>query len=140
MATVTRRNVPRKEPDTYMELIRQLPLRTIKNDGEHEQAVKMVGKLMGQNLDIGASDYLDTLILIVNKYEDEHHTPVGGELTPRQALRAIMNANNMTQAEMGKIIGSESAVSMFLKGERDLSKTHIKALVARFRINAAAFL
>src|SRR5665213_1226199 len=133
MAIATRRNDRRREPDTYMELIQEFPLRTIKNDGEHEQAVAIIGKLMGRDLDIGASDYLDTLILIVNKYEDERHSPIGADMTPRQALRAIMNANNMTQAQIGKIVGSESAVSMFLKGERELSKNHIKALTARFR-------
>ncbi len=51
-----------------------------------------------------------------------------------------MAANGMSQAEMGKIIGSESAVSMFLKGERELSKAHIKALVGRFRVDAGVFL
>jgi HTH-type transcriptional regulator/antitoxin HigA len=122
MATATQRNARQKKPDTYMELIHQFPLKTIKNDKDHEQAVEMVQKLMGGDLDAGASDYLDMLILIVNKYEDEHHTPEGTYLTPQQALKAIMNANGMTQADMGKIIGSESAVSMFLKGERELSE------------------
>ena len=51
-----------------------------------------------------------------------------------------MNSNGLSQARVGKIIGSESAVSMFLKGERGLSKAHIKALVARFRVDASLFL
>ena len=121
-------------------MIRRFPLKPLKNDDEHEQAVEIIAKLMGRDLDAGASDYLDTLILIVNKYEDEHHTPAGAHLTPRQALRAIMDANNLTQADIGKIFGSESAVSMFLKGERELSKSHIKTLVARFRVDASLFL
>jgi antitoxin component HigA of HigAB toxin-antitoxin module len=95
---------------------------------------------MGRKLDIGASDYLDTLIVLVNKYEDENHSPNGLHLSPQEALRAIMNANNMSQAQMGGIIGSESAVSMFFKGERELSKSHIKAIVARFRVDANLFL
>jgi len=61
---------------------------------------------------------------------------VGGQ----QAFRAIIDANGMTQAEMGRITGSESAVSMFFKGERGLSKTQIKALVERFRVDASLFL
>lgn len=127
--------------DTYMDLIRRFPLKPIKNDVEHEAAVEIVRRLMGRTLDAGASDYLDTLILLVNKYEDEHHSPLGINLnSPREALRAIMAANSMTQAEIGKIIGSESAISMFLKGERELSKSHIKALVARFRVDAGLFL
>jgi HTH-type transcriptional regulator/antitoxin HigA len=126
--------------DTYMDLIQRFPLKPIKDDAAHEQATQVVGELMGRKLDAGASDYLDTLILLVNKYEDEHHTPMGADMTPKQALRAIMAANNMTQADMGRIIGSESAVSMFLKGERGLSKGQIKALVERFRVDASLFL
>ena len=61
-------------------------------------------------------------------------------LSPQEALRAIMTLNNLSQAQMGKIIGSESAISMFLKGERSLSKTHIKALVTRFRADPGLFL
>ena len=57
-----------------------------------------------------------------------------------EALRAIMDANNLTRADIGRIIGSDSAVSMFLKKERELSKNHIKAMVARFRVDANLFL
>ena len=51
-----------------------------------------------------------------------------------------MKLNGMSQAEMGNVIGSESAVSMFLNGERELSKSHIKAIVERFRVDASLFL
>jgi HTH-type transcriptional regulator/antitoxin HigA len=128
------------EPDAYMALVRRFPLKAIKDDPEHERAVAIIGELLGHKLDSGASDYLDTLILLVNKHEDENHAPKGVHLSPREALRAIMAANDMSQAEMGRIIGSESAVSMFLKGQRDLSKSHIKALAARFRVDAGLFL
>ena len=130
----------RAEPDAYMDLIRRFPLKPIKNDGQHQQAVEIVGELLGRELDSGTSDYLDTLILLVNKYEDENHTPKGADLSPQQALRAIMAANGMSQAEMGRILGSEPAVSMFLSGQRELSKANIKALVARFRVDAGLFL
>ena len=129
------------EADTYMDLIRRFPLKTIKDDAAHEQAVEVVGELVGRKLDHGAGEYLDTLILLVNKYEDERHTPMGMDFkSPQQALRAIMEANAMTQADIGRIIGSESAVSMFLSGERGLSKSQIKALVERFRVDASLFL
>jgi HTH-type transcriptional regulator/antitoxin HigA len=139
MATKTKLK-KRSHPDTYMALIHRLPLKPIKDDDRHEQAVEMIGELMGRKLDDGASDYLDTLILLVNNYEDENHTPKGVHLSPQAALRAIMNTNGISQARMGKIIGSESTVSMFLKGERELSKAHIKAIVARFRVDAGVFL
>ena len=123
-----------------MELVRRFPLRPLRNDSEHSGAVKTIEALMGRDLDGGAGDYLDTLILLVNKYEDDRHTPRGAHLTPQQALRAIMNANDLTQAEIGRILGSESAVSMFLKGERELSKAHIRALAEHFRVSTDLFM
>jgi len=138
MATTTKRS--NADADTYMGLIHRFPLKPIKNESAHEQAVDLMGELMGRKLDAGTSDYLDTLILLVNKYEDEHHTSMGMDMTAQQAFRAIIDANGMTQAEMGRITGSESAVSMFFKGERGLSKTQIKALVERFRVDASLFL
>src|ERR1022692_843820 len=125
--------------DTYMVLVERFPLKTIKNDREHDRACAMVSELMGRKLDGGAGDYLDTLVVLVNKYEDEHHA-IGEEMTPREMLRALMEANDLNQAEIGKIIGSESAVSMFLKGERGLSKSQIKKLAERFRLDAAVFI
>jgi HTH-type transcriptional regulator/antitoxin HigA len=139
MATTARR-ATRYDPDSYMTLIRRFALKPLKSDDDHALAVDLIGELMGRDIDAGAGDYLDTLILLVNKYEDEHHTPHGAHLTPQQALRAIMNANGMTQAEMGKIIGSESAVSMFFKGERELSKSHIRALAERFKVSTDLFM
>ena len=136
----TKIKIPKADADTYMDLIQRFPLKPLKDDPAPEQAVEMVAELMGRKLDDGASDYLDTLILLVNKYEDEHHTPMGMDLTPQQALRAIMEANNLTQADIGRILGSESAVSMFLNGERGLSKVQIKLLVQKFRVDANLFL
>jgi HTH-type transcriptional regulator / antitoxin HigA len=127
-------------PDGYADLIACFPLKPIKNDAQHRHAVEIMAALMGRKLDAGSGDYLDTLILLVNKYEDEHHTSNANRLTPQQALKAIMNLNGLSQARIGAIIGSESAVSMFLKGQRGLSKSHIKALVARFGVDASLFL
>ena len=139
MATRTKPG-KRSNADTYMDLVREFPLKPLRSDQEHERAVGIIGRLMGRKLDAGGCDYLDTLILLVNKYEDENHTPDGAGLSPRDALRAIMKANDLSQSQIGKIIGSESAVSMFLNGERGLSKSHIKALAAHFRVDAGLFL
>jgi HTH-type transcriptional regulator/antitoxin HigA len=133
-----------RESDTYLDMIRRFPLRPIRNDDDHAKAVKIIGKLLSDdehdNLDSGAGDYLDTLILLVNKYEDENHTPLGTDLSPQEALKVIMSANGLTQADIGRIIGSESGVSMFLKGERELSKAQIRRLAERFRVSTDWFL
>ena len=138
MATTKSRTAKRNR-DSYMELIRRFPLKTMKNDDEHEQAAAIISELIGRNLDAGSSDYLDTLIVLVNKYEDEQHA-IDERMTPREALRALMEANGLNQAAVGRIIGSESAVSMFLKGDRGLSKVQIRKLAERFKIDPMVFI
>lgn len=125
--------------DSYMELVQRLPLKTIHNDSEHGRAAKVISELMGRDLDSGAGDYLDALLVLVNKYEDENHA-IDERMTPQETLRALMEANDLNQADIGRIIGSESAVSMFLSGERSLSKTQIRKLAERFKIDAGAFM
>jgi HTH-type transcriptional regulator / antitoxin HigA len=129
----------KKPRDSYMELVTRFPLKMIKNDREHERASTIISQLMGRDLDAGSGDYLDALIVLVNKYEDEHHA-IAEDMTPQEALRALMEANSLSQADIGRIIGSESAVTMFLKGDRDLSKSHIKKLAERFRVDASVFI
>jgi antitoxin component HigA of HigAB toxin-antitoxin module len=51
-----------------------------------------------------------------------------------------MEFNQLSQADIGRIIGSESAVSMFLNGNREPSKTQIKRLADRFRVDAGVFM
>jgi HTH-type transcriptional regulator / antitoxin HigA len=125
--------------DSYLSLVRRFPLRPIKDDAQHEQATTIIAEFLARtDLDSGAGDYLDTLILLVNKYEDERHT-VSSKLSPRKALRAIMQFNALSQKDIAKVVGSESAVSMFLSGARDLSKTQIKALAKRFKVDPLLF-
>ena len=112
---------------------------TLNNEAEHDAASEMIAELIGRDLDAGAGDDLDSLIVLVTKYEDEHHD-IDATMTPQEAVRALMEANDLNQADIGRIIGSESTVSMFLAGNRSLSKAQIKRLAERFKVDAAMFL
>ena len=129
----------KRSEDSYLELVQRCPLKTIKNEAEHDAATGIIADLMGRALDAGAGDYLDAMIVLVTQYEDEHHGVVV-DMTPQEAVRALMQANGLTQADIGRVIGSESAVSMFLNGDRSLSKAQIKRLAERFKIDASALI
>ncbi|HVT88534.1 MAG TPA: helix-turn-helix domain-containing protein [Tepidisphaeraceae bacterium] len=135
----TKQKDSRNSVDSYMDLIRRFPLKPIRSDDEHARASQIVSELIGRDLDTGAGDYLDTLIVLVNQYEDAHHA-ISEAMTPQQALRAIMEFNGLSQADIGRLVGSESAISMFLAGDRGLSKAQIKKLSERFRVDAAIFI
>jgi HTH-type transcriptional regulator/antitoxin HigA len=129
----------RAKKDSYLELVKKFPLKTLKNDTEHDRALEMIDSLMGYDLDRGSGDYLDALIVLVTKYEDDHD-PIEDDLTPKQALRALIEMNNLTQADIGRLIGSEPAVSMFLKGTRSLSKKQARVLSDHFKVDLSLFL
>jgi HTH-type transcriptional regulator / antitoxin HigA len=135
----TKARNPQSISDSYLSLIQRFPLKPINNDREHARASEMVSELIGRNLDSGSADYLDTLLVLVNKYEDESHA-IDERMTPQEAVRSLMEFNGLSQADIGRIIGSESAVSMFLRGDRGLSKSQIKKLAERFKIDAAVFM
>src|SRR6185312_14458029 len=97
MATANIRKSKAKS-DSYMDLVTRFPLKTIKNDVEHRRACTMISELMGRELDSGAGDYLDALLVLVNKYEDENHA-ISEEMTPQEALRALMDSNQLSQAD-----------------------------------------
>ena len=44
-----------------------------------------------------------------------------------------MRENGMTTADLGKVLGNKTAVSLVLNGKRELSKAHIRRLAARFK-------
>jgi antitoxin component HigA of HigAB toxin-antitoxin module len=57
-----------------------------------------------------------------------------------QRLTHLMSENDMTSADLGRVLGSASAASMILHGRRAISKAQVKKLSARFRLDARFFL
>lgn len=128
----------RKLRDSYLDLVRRFPLRPIRDEAEHGEATTVVQGLIGRKLDAGEADYLDALLVFVNQYEDAHHG-IEESMTPADALRALMAANDLTQADLAGVIGSRSAVSMILSGARQPSKAQISKLCDHFRLSADLF-
>ena len=129
----------REVRDSYLNLIRRFPLRPIRSEREYDEATNLLQSLIGRKLDSGEADYLDALLMFVNCYEETHHE-LDESMTPADAIRALMSANDLTQAELGRIIGSQSAVSMILSGARQPSKAQIAKLCDSFRLSADLFI
>ena len=54
-------------------------------------------------------------------------------------LRLLMSQHGLKNKDLKDVIGSESLVSMILKGDRELTKKHIENLSTHFDINPAVF-
>ena len=61
--------------DRYLDLVRECPLRVIRSESEYEQAIAMLDRLsdLGKSRTHDETEYLLSLSVFVEKYEDEHH-------------------------------------------------------------------
>ena len=129
--------------DSYFALVREFPLVPIKTERQYDQAIAFLEGLAvrGENaLDSGERAYLEALTQFVGDYEDEHHRINLRDLTPLDSLKFLMEENGMKPADLGRLLGNRSLATQILHGKRGLSKTHIRLLAERFRVNPGLFL
>jgi HTH-type transcriptional regulator / antitoxin HigA len=126
-------------PDTYFDLVRRFPLTHIRDDGHLSAAQEVLDRLLEQDLDEGAQEYLDALTDLVETYEGEHVTiPDASEA---DVLGELMRSNGLSQTGLAKAVGtSQSTICAVLNGTRSLTKDQVIALARFFHASPAAFL
>jgi HTH-type transcriptional regulator/antitoxin HigA len=141
MSTATSKFAP---TDGYLRLIRQFPLRPIRNEGEYKAATAVMERLAirGENaLDPGERDYLDGLDEFISAYDRRALIDRPRRGTPRQRLRSLMDDAALTPRDLEGILRcGHSLVSFLLSGKRELSKDNVRALAKHFKVSADYFL
>lgn len=133
------KTTPWKLPDTYFDLVKQFPLTHLRNDDHLDAAQKMVDRLLQEDLDEGARQYLDVLTDLVEDYE-ERHVPIT-DASEADVLRELMRSNGLSQPKLAKAAGiAQSTLSAVLKGGRSLTKDQVVKLAKFFNISPVAFL
>ena len=128
-------------PDGFQELNEVLPLRPIQDDADLENAQEVADRLAV--LDTSTADqkaYLETLSILIEKYEDEHHAIDTQDLDPIGTLEFLMEQHGMNASDLGRLLGQRQLGPKILNGDRDLSKAHIQTLAARFKVSPDVFL
>lgn len=127
-------------PETYGELADVLQPRPIHNGREYRKAMRMIDRIAGHELNRDQEDYLEALSVFVEAYEDERHPVKLKTLPPHEALKLVMEESGMNASDLGRLLGSRALGSSILRGERGISKTHIKILSEHFKVDPALFL
>jgi HTH-type transcriptional regulator / antitoxin HigA len=117
-------------PNSYFELVKQFPLIHIREDDDLDSAQEMMNRLLKEDLDEGAQEYLDALTDLVETYENEHE-PIP-DASEADVLRELMRSNGLSQTRLAKEVGiSQSTIAAILNGTRSLTKEQMITL-ARF--------
>ncbi|MCC7351191.1 MAG: hypothetical protein IT446_11535 [Phycisphaerales bacterium] len=134
--------------DDYLDLVCRFALRPIRTRGEYNQAIDILGGLVGRadaGLTSGERDYADVLGQLIDKYEQPHsgaleEMGITGKISPIEALKYLMEEHGMNTITLGKLVGGSGQASMILNGKRELSKANIRTLAAHFHVSPALFI
>lgn len=129
---------------SYLVLLEAFPLRPIRGKADYDAASAVLDRLVVRNektLDEGEADYLETLELLIESYDEQHFHARADKRTPAQRLKDLMDQTGMTAADLRSLlVVSQPLVSLILSGKRELSKPNIKRLAEHFRVDAGHFL
>lgn len=129
--------------DEYLGLVKRLALVPIHSEQQYKAAIRMVDELSiidEDKLSAAQADYLSVLTDLVEKYESQIYRIDLSRLSGLDALRFLLEQNGMNASDLGRLLGNRQLGSAIVRGERQLSKEHIRVLSERFRVGADLFL
>src|SRR5499425_2141245 len=113
--------------------------RVIHNDEELEMYTDALFQLTAlENPSSSEVEAIELLTLLVERYEKEHYSVPKAD--PVSVVRFLVEQQNLTQRDLIPQFGSESAVSMFMTGQRNLTLEQVRKLSARFELPADVFI
>ena len=131
------------DPKKYSRLLTKTLPRTITTEEENERMLKEVERLMDKgegNTTPEEGALLDLLVMLIEKFEDEHYPEVGRTATPVSILKHLMEARDLKPKDLWGVIGSKSLTSEILSEKRTISKSKAKALADFFHVSAELFI
>jgi HTH-type transcriptional regulator / antitoxin HigA len=139
MSTAT---TPRTEmPKTYAALVKLMPPRAIHDDIDLENVTELIDRLAVLDHPTNdQADYLETLATLVAAYEDACHQIDVPRTNPLETLKFLLQEHGLNASDLGRILGQRQLGSAVLRGDRQLSKTHIAKLAAHFHVSPGVFL
>jgi HTH-type transcriptional regulator/antitoxin HigA len=127
-------------PDAYAELVGLFMPRPLHDDVDYRNALSVMDAMAGFAMNADQQDYFEAIATFVEKYEAAHHAINDAKMTPIELLRSLMAEHEMTESDLGRLLGDRSLGHRILSGERELSKAHIRILAEHFSLNPTALL
>ena len=124
-----------KKLSTYLELVAEFPLVSIRSESQLDAAQKVMDRLLTKGkLDAGEEMYLDALSDLVATYEDAHYAIEAA--SDAEMLRHLMEAKGVTQTEVHQRTAiPKSTISEILAGKKPFSKAIIRTLADYFQVS-----
>lgn len=134
--TITPGNIPAR----FSDLVAMMPPRAIHDEIEYDNTLEVINAVLARpKLTKGQKEYLETLTVLVESYEADHHV-IKVDWSPAEALQYLIDQADMTASDLGRLLGNRTLGSAILTGQRSLSKAHIRTLADHFKVEPGLFL
>ena len=137
----TNKTIGRRASDAYMALVRDFPLRPIRDKAAHQEAKRVLRRLRGER-ESAARDYKAVLASLIADYErDAGQRLDTSKMTAADIVRHLLAEREMSVNALAKELEiSQSALSDMLNGKRDWSKSVIVRVADFFGLQRGLFL
>jgi HTH-type transcriptional regulator / antitoxin HigA len=115
--------------------------KAIETEEENSKALAVIELLMAKGDSRRTPEeemLLELLTILVERFEQQEY-PIG-EVLPVEALRELMERNELKAIDLVPEFGSRAKASEILQGKRAISKEQAKRLALRFNVSPAVFI
>ncbi len=126
-------------PKDYTGLCRMLTPRPIHDKVDFENVAEITDAMAGHKLTADQEDYFDLLCRLIEDYDKKHLD--APKATALDALQHLLDAHDMSAADLARLLDVHRTLGgMILRGERQLTLAHVRALSKHFSVSADLFL
>jgi HTH-type transcriptional regulator / antitoxin HigA len=123
----------------YRQLLGRTLPHVIRTDEECERLTNELERLDERGrLSPEENELAELLTVLIDQYEERRY-PIR-KASPRQTLKHLMEARNLTQKDLWKLFGSKGITSEVFHGKRSISKAHARKLAEFFHVNVELFI
>lgn len=112
----------------------RMEIRPIRSEADHAMALARIEALMTAEAGSPDGDELDVLTTLVEAYEGRHHAIEPAD--PVALIEHVMEARDLTRADLEPVLGSSGRVSEILNRRRPLTIAMVRRLHQRFGLPA----
>ena len=127
-------------PDVQRQCSSLAPLLTIHSEQDYDASIVRLNALIDE---VGTDEshplytLLDTLGLVIQAYEEQHHTIP--DTSSAEVLSYLIKEPALSEADLPEV-GPQSTVAAILSGDEALTIQQVRALATRFKVSPSVFI
>ena len=128
-------------PRDYAGLCGLLAPRPIRDKTDYANTVEVTDAMAvhAEDFSTDQEDYFDVLCTLIEAYDAQHVR--WKKVQPLKILQHLVSEHHLSGADLSRLLGASRQLgSMILRGDREITAAHARALGAHFGLSAGTFI